>query len=91
MLIIGPGGGKEVLLGLLSGVEQITGVEINPDFVDIIKEHRNFDGGIYTDFSNVNILVQEGRHFVKRSNQKFDLVVMTLPSTKQMQNIEALA
>jgi Spermidine synthase len=91
MLIIGPGGGKEVLLGLMSGVEQITGVEINPDFVDIIKEHKNFDGGIYTDFSNVHILVQEGRHFVKRSNQKFDLVVMALPSTKQMQNIEALA
>ncbi len=91
MLIIDPGGGKEVLLGLMSGVEQITGVEINPDFVDIIKEHRNFDGGIYTDFSNVNILVQEGRHFVKRSNQKFDLIVMALPSTKQMQNIEAFA
>jgi hypothetical protein len=91
MLIIGPGGGKEVLLGLMSGVGQITGVEINPDFVDIIKEHRNFDGGIYTDFPNVSILVQEGRHFVKRSDHKFDLIVMALPSTEQMQNIEAFA
>jgi hypothetical protein len=91
MLIIGPGGGKEVLLGLMSGVGQITGVEINSDFVDIVKEHRNYDGGIYTDFSNVTILVEEGRHFVKRSNHKFDLIVMALPSTKQMQNIEAFA
>ena len=91
MLIIGPGGGKEVLIGMFSEVKQITGVEINPDFVDIVKDYRNFNGGIYTDFNNVNILVKEGRHYIKQSNQNFDLIVMALPSTEQIQNIEALA
>jgi spermidine synthase len=91
MLIIGPGGGKDVLIGLLGGVEQITGVEINPDFVSIVKDQKYFNGGIYTDFPNVNIVVQEGRHFVKRSNQKYDIILMALPSTEQMQNIEAFA
>ena len=91
MLIIGPGGGKEVLIGLFGGVEQITGVEINPDFVDIVEDHKNFNGGIYTDFPNVNVFVQEGRHYIKRSNGTFDLIVMALPSTEQMQSIEPFA
>jgi len=91
MLVIGPGGGKEVLTGLLDGINNITGIEINPDFVDIVKKHRSFNGGIYTDFPNVNILVQEGRHYIKKSQQRFDLIVMALPSTEQLQNIDNFA
>jgi len=91
MLVIGPGGGKEVLTGLLSGVRQITGVEVNPDFIDIVKEYRSFDGGIYTDFPNVNILNKEGRHYIKMTDQLYDLIVMALPSTEQLQNIDNLA
>jgi len=91
MLVIGPGGGKEVLTGLLDGINNITGIEINPDFVDIVKKYRNFNGGIYTDFQNVNILIQEGRHYIKKSDQQFDLIVMALPSTEQLQNIDNFA
>jgi spermidine synthase len=91
MLIIGPGGGKEVLIGMFSSVQNITAVEINPDFVALVKNYRKFNGGIYTDFPNVHVLVQEGRHYIKRSNEKFDLIVMALPSTEQMQSIEPFA
>ncbi|MGE5810770.1 MAG: hypothetical protein ACM339_04665 [Ignavibacteria bacterium] len=91
LLVIGPGGGKEVLVGLLSGIKQITGVEINPDFVNIVKDYKNFNGGIYTSFPYVKIEISDGRHFIKKSDIKYDLIVMALPSTKQMQNIEALA
>ncbi|MGA9121114.1 MAG: hypothetical protein WB699_17245 [Bacteroidota bacterium] len=91
MLVIGPGGGKEVLLGLFGEVDTITGVEVNPDFVKIVKDHKAFDGGIYTDFPNVKIVVEEGRHYVKQSNELFDLIIMALPSTAQMQNIEPFA
>jgi SAM-dependent methyltransferase len=91
MLIIGPGGGKEVLIGLFGEVEKIIGVEVNPDFVEIVKNHKEFDGGIYSDFPNVEIVVEEGRHYVKQSKDTFDLIVMALPSTEQMQNIEPFA
>ena len=91
MLVIGPGSGKEVLIGLLSGVEQITGVEINPDFVNIVKDYKDFNGGIYTDFPNVQIDVEEGRHFLKKTDQHFDLIVMALPSTEQLQSIDNFA
>jgi predicted membrane-bound spermidine synthase len=91
MLVIGPGGGKEILLGLLAGVAQITGVEINPDFVNIVKTYKDFNGGIYTDFPNVQIDVAEGRHYIKKTVQHFDLIVMALPSTEQLQNIDNFA
>ena len=91
LLVIGPGGGKEVLIGLLTGIRQITGVEVNPDFVDIVKDQSFFNGGIYTGFPNVRVLVKEGRHFIKSTNQKYDLIVMALPSTEQLQNIDHLA
>ena len=91
MLVIGPGGGKEVLTGLLDGIKNITGIEINNDFVDIVKKFKDFNGGIYTDFPNVNILVQEGRHFIKKTDKQFDLVVMALPSTEQLQSIDNFA
>ena len=91
MLVIGPGGGKEVLVGLLSNVKKITGVEVNPDFVDIVKKHKDYNGGIYTDFPNINIIVAEGRHFVKQSAEKYSIILMALPSTEQLQNINNLA
>lgn len=91
MLVIGPGGGKEVLLGLFSDIGQIKGVEINPDFVNLVKDYKDFNGGIYTNFPNVDIQVSEGRHYIKDTDKKYDLLVMALPSTEQIQNIDALA
>ena len=91
MLVIGPGGGKEILTGILNKVQNITGVEVNPDFVDIVKEYSNYNGGIYTNFPNVNIKVAEGRHFIKSSSKLYNTIVLALPSTKQLQNIDGLA
>ena len=91
MLVIGPGGGKEILTGILGEVQNITGVEVNPDFVRIVKEYSDFNGGIYTNFPNVNIKVAEGRHFIKSSSKLYNIIVLALPSTKQLQNIDGLA
>ncbi len=91
MLVIGPGGGGEILAGLLWGVRNITGVEVNPDFVDLVKKYRDYNGGIYTSFPNVKIKVAEGRHFIRSTRQRYNIIVLALPSTKQLQNIDGLA
>jgi hypothetical protein len=91
MLVIGPGGGGEILTGILGGVQKITGVEVNPDFVEIVKNNNNFNGGLYTNFPNVKIEVAEGRHFIKSTGQHYNIMVLALPSTKQLQNIDGLA
>jgi hypothetical protein len=91
MLVIGPGGGKEILAGILEGVQTITGVEVNSDFVDMVKQSGDFNGGIYTNFPNVKIEVAEGRHFIKSTREHYNIILLALPSTKQLQNIDGLA
>jgi hypothetical protein len=91
MLVIGPGGGAEIVTGILEGVQKITGVEVNPDFVDIVKKNSDFNGGLYTNFPNVIIEIAEGRHFIKSTQQHYNIIVLALPSTKQLQNIDGLA
>ncbi|MBK7259585.1 MAG: hypothetical protein IPI01_17645 [Ignavibacteriae bacterium] len=91
MLVIGPGGGKDVLLGLLGGAGSIRAVEVNPDFVAMVRDHRSYTGGIYSEFANVSVVVDEGRRHVQRMRDTMDLIVMALPSTAQVQGIEAYA
>jgi spermidine synthase len=91
MLIIGPGGGWEVLLGLINGVGSITGVEVNKDFVEIVKEYKDYNGGIYTDFANVDILVEEGRNFIRNTQEKFDIIMISIPLTKSSRSVEGYA
>ena len=91
MLVIGPGGGKEILTGILEGVQNITGVEVNPDFVHIVKKYSSFNGGIYTNFPNVKIEIAEGRHFIKSSRRHYNIILLALPSTEQLQNIDGIA
>lgn len=88
MMVIGPGGGKMILVGVLDGFKRIVGVEINPDFVQLVKDHSAFNGGLYTRFSNVDIEIQEGRHYARQNVGTFDVITLVLPSTQQLQSIQ---
>jgi hypothetical protein len=90
-LIIGPGGGREVLLALKAGFKKITAAEINPQTVEIVKDHREFNGGIYTDYKNVEVMVAEGRNFLRHSNEKYDLIMLFMPITKSSRSLNAFA
>ena len=90
-LIIGPGGGRDVLLALEAGFKSITAVEINPQMVQIVKDYRNFNGGIYTDFKNVRVVVAEGRDFLRHSDQQYDLIMLFMPVTKSSRGLNAFA
>ena len=87
-LVIGPGGGRDILLALAGGVEQITAVEVNKDLVEIVREYAGFNGGIYTDFENVDVIVDEGRNFLKRQKVKYDIIMLSLPVTQTSRSLE---
>jgi spermidine synthase len=87
-LIIGPGGGRDVVVALLGGVESITAVEVNPDIVQIVKDYEDFNGGIYTRIPNINVVVEEGRNYLRNSTEKFDLIMLALPITKSSRSLE---
>lgn len=90
-LVIGPGGGRDVLLALEAGYKKITAVDINPQMISIVKDYSNFNGGIYTRFKNVKVVVAEGRNYVRRSSRKYDLITLFMPITKSSQSLNAFA
>jgi len=87
-LIIGPGGGRDVLLALMGDVGDITAVEVNPDLVAMVREYGPYNGGIFTDFPNVRIIVDEGRNFLKRQKGKYDIIMLSLPVTQTSRSLE---
>jgi spermidine synthase/MFS family permease len=82
VLIIGPGGGRDVLIALKGGAKHITAVEVNRDIVELMEDYSWYNGGIYTDFDNVHVVVDEGRSFLKRSKEKYDMILLSIPVTK---------
>jgi len=81
-LIVGPGGGIDVLTALTFGNRDITGVEINPITVDEVMRgaFRDFTGGLYFR-PEVQIHVDEGRSFIRRAPHAYDIIQATLVDT----------
>jgi spermidine synthase len=77
VLIIGSGGGRDVLIALVGNSSRIVAVELNPIIVDATKNYGEKAGNIYNN-SKVEVIIDEGRSFVSRSNEKYDLIVLTL-------------
>jgi spermidine synthase len=81
-LIIGPGGGWDVARALAAGSHDVTGVEINPIIATTImrKKFPDLSRGIYMR-PDVHIVVEDGRSYVRRSDQKFQVMQATLVDT----------
>ncbi len=86
VLVIGAGGGKDVMIALMGGADNIVAVEVNPDVVDIVREESGFNGGIYYN-ENVRWVVDEGRSFVRRSTDKYDIIMLMLVFTKSAREV----
>jgi hypothetical protein len=77
VLVIGIGGGADVVNALENGAARVTGAELDPLTVDVItRRYRDFTGGIY-DRPEVAIRASEGRHFVRSTRERFDLLQIT--------------
>ncbi len=73
-LVIGPGGGKDVLTALASGAEKVTAVEVNPLIVDAVNDHfGSLTGELYR-HPQVRSVVDEGRSFVRRDQNRYDII-----------------
>ncbi len=71
--VIGAGGGADVLSALRNGAERVTAVELNPQMVDIVSRRS----GVHAD-PRVRVVQSEARRFVRESNERFDLIQITL-------------
>jgi len=80
-LIIGPGGGRDVLAALAFKQSRIIGVEVNPIIIDAVRdEFGDFVGHIY-DREDVEIHMDEGRSFLSRSSEQYDIIQASFVDT----------
>jgi spermidine synthase len=81
-LVIGPGGGRDLLSALVFGARRVDGVEINPIIADDVMSRRflDYSGGLYAR-PDVRIFVEDGRSFVRRSPERYDVIQASLVDT----------
>lgn len=81
-LIIGPGGGWDVARALASGSHDVTAVEINNIIARTIMQERfpKLSRGLYLR-PDVHVFVEDGRAFVRRSTEKYQVLQATLVDT----------
>ena len=81
-MIIGAGGGRDLLSALNHGFKRVDGVEINDIIVRdlMLGRFREASGGIYQ-HPGVQVHLDDGRSFVRRSDRRVDVIQMSLVDT----------
>jgi SAM-dependent methyltransferase len=74
-LIIGPGGGPDVVAALASGSKKVTAVEMNPLMLKFVRSYGERAGNLY-DRPDVETIQSEGRNFISRTDRKFDIILL---------------
>ncbi|MCW4019346.1 MAG: hypothetical protein NWF00_11830 [Candidatus Bathyarchaeota archaeon] len=83
-LVIGSGGGGDVLTALEGGTKLVTAVEINPIVIEVVKNLGAKGGNIYSyddgaaPYDDVREVVADGRSYISRSTENFDVIVLTM-------------
>lgn len=85
-LIIGSAGGNEILTSLYYGVPDIRGVELNPVTVGLLEGRYRELSGDLQGRPDVEITVGDGRTYLARSDDRFDLVWFVAPDSYAASN-----
>src|SRR6266540_1098297 len=78
--VIGVGGGRDVLSQRLFGVRDVTGIEINPIIIDLLKRRFSDYTAIAT-LDGVTLELDEARSWFARTPRFFDVIQMSLVDT----------
>jgi spermidine synthase len=80
VLVIGSGGGRDVVAALAGGSKDVTSVEINPIIFETVKSYDDKAGNVYT-HEYVRAYVEEGRSFITRTPEKYDVIYVPFVDT----------
>jgi spermidine synthase len=78
VLIIGAGTGTDVAIALKQGAEHVDAVEIDPTLQRFGAQHD--PDHAYQD-PRVSVHIDDGRAFLQRTSQKYDLILFALPDS----------
>jgi hypothetical protein len=78
VLILGAGGGADVLQALYHRARLVEAVELNPQVVELVRrDFGTFAGNLY-ERADVRVQIGEARGFVAGSHQRYDLIQLAL-------------
>jgi hypothetical protein len=78
VLIIGPGGGIDIQNALLHGASRVDAVEVNRAVSGLMRGPlADYSGHVYT-APRVNVVEDEARSYIRRSSDRYDLILMTV-------------
>ncbi len=78
VLILGAGGGADVLLALTNGASNIDAVELNPQMTRLVTDtYADYAGYLYND-NRITVHTGEARGFVAKSDKQYDLIQVAL-------------
>lgn len=75
ILIVGAGGGNDAAAAARAGVNSVDAVEIDPQIINLGRKYH--PESPYSS-PNVNVIIDDGRSFFRRTDKKYDLIVMGL-------------
>jgi hypothetical protein len=77
VLVIGVGGGTDIVNAIKNRAEHVTGIELDPHTIDLVATtHADFAGHIYQR-PDVTMIAGEGRSTVRHSGAKYDLIQLS--------------
>jgi len=78
VMIIGSGGGRDVLSSLEFGQKSILGIEINKDMIKALNGDFGDFTGHLDKYPNVRFVGDEARSYIQRSPEKFDIIQVSV-------------
>ena len=81
VLVIGVGGGRDILTSLVFGQRHVTGVEINPDILGVLTDRFSAYTGDLQRNPAVTLVHDEARSYVARSPEKYGIIQASLIDT----------
>lgn len=81
VLVIGIGGGRDILTGILFHQRSITGVEINETILEVHQKLFPQFSGDLRQHPKVTFIHNEARSYINAANRKFDLIQLSLIDT----------
>ena len=80
--VIGIGGGRDLLAAAHFGRRDVTGIELNPIFVKLLSSEPVIGGfSQIARLPGIKLVVDEGRSWMARGDEDFDLIQMSLIDT----------
>jgi spermidine synthase len=78
VLVVGAGGGSELLQALYHGSGRIEGIEVNPQMAGLVRDsYAGYAGHLY-DREEVTLHTEEARSFMTATEKRYDLIQIAM-------------